>query len=426
MAKVKCEYCGHYVDDTLETCENCGAVNSNHQRTASDTPKTIEELKSWYRARNLPPEETTRFFIGKDIKEPRAFGIFQNDNEFVVYKNKSNGVRVIRYRGTDEAYAVNELYLRLKEEILNQKSTNIQRRASANHNKSQTYSSSNSSYNRSNVLPHKFSKNIRLIIILIFILTTVVPTTFSSIVSSFIDFSSEFHQVKNVYCLTDNNEIYYQTNENNFDDYELWQFDQGLSEWVFCGQKTSLSEELLDSIKKSKTFNTVDELIIEFNSAIDIPDITKQKSFIDTGHKKTPKTAYYEYNNELYYFLDDVNASYGWNNTGWYVFRNGSWSYLCDVHDKNGLSEDLWYYDYEHQIDTPTFDNNSAELNQWNATRFEDTEWYASYERNNYAYQEDLRNQEYDNNNDWDSDSDFDWDSDDSWDSGDSDWDSDW
>lgn len=42
----------------------------------------------------------------------------------MVYKNKNGGERVVRYRGTDEAYAVNELYQRLKIEIANQKSRN--------------------------------------------------------------------------------------------------------------------------------------------------------------------------------------------------------------------------------------------------------------------------------------------------------------
>ena len=60
--------------------------------------KTIEELKSWYIARKLPPEETTRFFIGKNIKEPRAFGIYQDGNKFIVYKNKADGSRAVRYK----------------------------------------------------------------------------------------------------------------------------------------------------------------------------------------------------------------------------------------------------------------------------------------------------------------------------------------
>lgn len=85
------------------------------------TPRTIEELKAWYAAHNLPPEEITRFFIGRDIKEPRAFGIYAEDGQFIVYKNKADGSREVRYHGPDEGYAVNELYLRLKQEIAAQK-----------------------------------------------------------------------------------------------------------------------------------------------------------------------------------------------------------------------------------------------------------------------------------------------------------------
>lgn len=57
-------------------------------------------------------------------------------NEFVVYKNKDDGQRALRYRGTDEAYAVNELYLKLKDEILNQKAHNQDRRSRATNSSS--------------------------------------------------------------------------------------------------------------------------------------------------------------------------------------------------------------------------------------------------------------------------------------------------
>lgn len=119
--KVKCEFCGNMIDDTLENCPHCGAANNHMARTASDTPKTIAELAKWYEDRHLPPYETTRFFIGIDYQQPKAFGIYEKDGVFTVYKNKVDGSRAVRYTGTDEAYAVNELYLRLKAEILNQK-----------------------------------------------------------------------------------------------------------------------------------------------------------------------------------------------------------------------------------------------------------------------------------------------------------------
>jgi hypothetical protein len=89
---------------------------------ASGEPRTIEDLQQWYQAHQLPSEEVTRFFIGKDVREAKAFGIYRDDNgDFVVYKNKADGTRAVRYQGSDEAYAVNELYQRLRSEIADQK-----------------------------------------------------------------------------------------------------------------------------------------------------------------------------------------------------------------------------------------------------------------------------------------------------------------
>ena len=120
--QIKCDFCGAMIDETSERCPNCGAPLSGANRTAKGQPKTIEELQEWYTAHHLPPEEVTRFFIGKNITEPKAFGIYKDGNgDFVVYKNKSTGERAVRYKGADEQYAVNELYQRLKAEIADQK-----------------------------------------------------------------------------------------------------------------------------------------------------------------------------------------------------------------------------------------------------------------------------------------------------------------
>ena len=130
---IKCSYCGSEFDETLEKCPNCGASNVNVKRSTIDQPTTIEELKDWYSSKGLPPYETTRFFIGENYKGARAFGIYRDEHtgKFVVYKNKDTGQRAVRYEGTDEAYAVNELFMRLKQEILEQKSRNIDRRNAA-------------------------------------------------------------------------------------------------------------------------------------------------------------------------------------------------------------------------------------------------------------------------------------------------------
>ena len=131
--KVRCEYCYSYIDESEEKCPCCGAPNSNYKRVANQVPTTIEELKGWYLGHNLPPYEITRFFIGENYQKPKAFGIYKdvNTGKFIVYKNKDTGERVIRYEGNDEKYAVNELYLKLKEEVLNQKRINQNKNSSS-------------------------------------------------------------------------------------------------------------------------------------------------------------------------------------------------------------------------------------------------------------------------------------------------------
>lgn len=120
--KIKCDFCGSYIDDTDEKCSNCGGVNSHLVRAAIATPKTIEELKTWCKQKNIPLQQA-RFYIGENYKGARAFGIYKDEGteNFIVYKNKSDGSRAVRYEGKDEAYAVNEIYQKLKEEMLNQK-----------------------------------------------------------------------------------------------------------------------------------------------------------------------------------------------------------------------------------------------------------------------------------------------------------------
>ena len=119
--RVRCDYCGNYIEDTDKNCPHCGAPNDRMQRSGTKVPKTIEELKAFCAAHHLPLEQM-RFFLGEDYRGPRAFGVYKDgEGNFVVYKNKSDGSRAVRYRGTDEAYAVNELYQKMKSEISNQR-----------------------------------------------------------------------------------------------------------------------------------------------------------------------------------------------------------------------------------------------------------------------------------------------------------------
>lgn len=129
--KIFCEYCGSELDTTQEECPNCGAKNPNFQRTVKGTPKTIEELKAFCDSKGLKLDKM-HIHIGEDFKQPKAFGIYKNEQNghFVVYKNKANGQRAIRYDGTDEAYAVNELYLKIKDLLMEAKAATSGRTSS--------------------------------------------------------------------------------------------------------------------------------------------------------------------------------------------------------------------------------------------------------------------------------------------------------
>ena len=150
MKHCVCEYCGERFEQGLERCPHCGGRNrsaapaSGNAETQSarppvpesvvlpaaaqepkkqrKKPRTIEELQEFARERQLPLEQM-RFHLGEDYRAPKAYGIFREDDGSVtVYKNKADGSRAIRYHGTDEAYAVNELLLKMREEIGKQRS----------------------------------------------------------------------------------------------------------------------------------------------------------------------------------------------------------------------------------------------------------------------------------------------------------------
>ncbi len=86
---------------------------------AETIPQTIEELKKWYQSQALPPADVTRMFIDCDYDGTCAYGIYKKEanNEFVVYKNKPDGSRYVKYSGTNEIEAVKEFYLKMIDEL---------------------------------------------------------------------------------------------------------------------------------------------------------------------------------------------------------------------------------------------------------------------------------------------------------------------
>ncbi|MCR4684279.1 MAG: hypothetical protein K5649_02310 [Lachnospiraceae bacterium] len=133
--KIKCEYCGSFIDDTDEKCQFCGAVNSHLVRKATGIPETIEELIAFAKEHNLPLKEM-RYFLNENYTGPKAIGIYKDEEteNFIVYKNKTDGTRAVRYEGKDEKYAVNEIYQKMKTDLIKQKEHKAQSPPPRNNN----------------------------------------------------------------------------------------------------------------------------------------------------------------------------------------------------------------------------------------------------------------------------------------------------
>ena len=119
MATVsKCPYCGTQVPSSSRKCPLCGAANEMYVDAGAPVrfgPETIDELRAFCRKQGMPLEKM-RFFISEDYRYPKAYGICRQGEYFVVYKNKSDGTRSVRYNGPDEAFAVRELFTKLLDE----------------------------------------------------------------------------------------------------------------------------------------------------------------------------------------------------------------------------------------------------------------------------------------------------------------------
>lgn len=380
--KITCSYCNNKFNDTMETCPHCGAPNEGVVRTSASQPTTIEELAEWYKSKGLPPYEKTRFFIGIDYKKPKAFGIYKDEvsGNFVVYKNKASGERSIRYEGTDEAYAVNELFQRLKQEIIQQKAANVAKKTSSGKSK-------NSSSGKPARPMKWYEKHPVLIVFLILFIPMALLSTFTLV------------DVMNIpqagYYLCDNSVYYHMSG----DDRSYWYRYDGNNNWSAYDMSESYSE-----IYRKK--DTADQYLLgeKWNSSMPCSDIRDNIVYQDflNGFKVSP--GYYDYYDKTYYHLSSSDCS------DWYIFNYdmGDWETV----DNNNIPDDLTHGTVaEDFYFTPTWDS-STQLYD-----FEDSALYASYVDANKS-----------SDSGWDDDDDYDYSWDDSydWDSGSSDWDSDW
>ena len=83
-----------------------------------DQVHSVEELLQRAAKRHIPLEKM-RCFVNKDSQEPHCFGIYQDEytGNWIVYRNRMDGSRSIRYSGPNEARAAYELWIRIKAEI---------------------------------------------------------------------------------------------------------------------------------------------------------------------------------------------------------------------------------------------------------------------------------------------------------------------
>lgn len=378
--KIKCSYCGNSFNDTLEKCPGCGAPNEGVVRTTDKQPVTIEQLKEWYASKGLPPYEVTRFFIGENYTKPKAFGIYKDEQtgNFVVYKNKASGERAVRYEGTDEAYAVNELFQRLKQEIIQQKSNNVKKNAGGS----------------SSAPPPKksFAETLKYILRPTWWKIPGLPVIVFIVYFGVIDPATI--PVKGYYSC--DSTVFYHISSDSRDDWYV--YDSTDDDWSAVNMY-EIYPEIYDKRKAANEYLTAEE----WNSALPCSDFTQSVAYSDYIHDFKVNTGYYSYDDDTYYHLYDDHDD------GWYYY-NYAYS-RWDPADYSSVPDELTHYSVSEDFYfTPTWDSSTQ------FSDFEDTAYYSDY-----VYEQEKQD-------DWnnDDDDDYDWDSNDSWDYDSMDWDSDW
>ncbi len=210
--KVKCDYCDNYYEGEATECPNCGAPNAHIRRTANAVPHTIDELLAWAASKNMPLDRM-HVHIGEDFKGAKAFGIYRDGDKVVVYKNKADGSRAVRYEGTDEAYAVNELYTKIKE------LANEGREASTNAKKTPPVRKTSS---------HSMTSGR---IITLCTIALIVISVLVSVISDAREHSSDGYYSRNndTYYRYGNNWYYY---DNTFNDWSSTDLDVDADDWT--------------------------------------------------------------------------------------------------------------------------------------------------------------------------------------------------
>lgn len=405
--KIKCNYCGSMFNDTAEKCPNCGAPNEGVVRTTKSQPQTIEELAQWYADRGLPPYETTRFFIGKNYTGKRAFGIYKDEKtgNFVVYKNKDSGQRAIRYEGTDEAYAVNELFMRLKEEIIQQKAHNVEKKSGGSSNVKTKASNSQpkSGYQKK---PRRknfwdwyenlgcFSACGVLLAMLAILIGLIVGSVWT--VGKIVD------QPERGYYQYEEHYMYYARGIIGFDENAYVTYNEETDTWSDPVNRKKGPDELRNNKTAQKYF-----IAEKWNKNIGCPDYLKSQEYINLSHNTSVDTGYYKIDDKHYYHSTS-SVDYGW-----YEYDStSSWQPI----EASEIPEDLTYHYSSRDFYYTPYWSSETQI-----TDFKDSDYYVAPSYSSSDDDDDFWS--WDNDND---DSSYDWDYSYDWDSNSTDWDSDW
>lgn len=416
--RVKCDFCKTMVDDKFVNCPNCGAP-LNVSRWANDVPKTIEELKEWYEAHNLPDEKITRFFIGKDVREAKSFGIYRNGaGDFVVYKITSDGSRKVRYEGSDEEYAVNEIYQKLRAEISNQKEHSKDygkiRPKSYNENEKDSKESQNdkevdgvnfildSIKSFFKFLDRIDWKSILSLICCLFIVVLIIIGVYKCAVFTYYGFKSFFTEQQE-YLNSRPPEGYYTYNDTEYCYYgnSWFKYNEGLDDWDI--EYSAPIDDVINNENYTEfaiPYEVYSAYGPEGHAAFDFNIWSDKHSSFRSSNRSNNRNSYS-------YDSDDDDF---WSN-----YNNNSWSYSYD--DDN--DDDVWGgYSNSYSYDSDDGDS-------WNS--YNNNSWSYSYDNDDDSWFSD-DDSWFDSDDDWsDWDSDSNWDSGyDSWDSGYTDWGSDW
>ncbi|MBQ3465061.1 hypothetical protein IJH72_01150 [Candidatus Saccharibacteria bacterium] len=483
----RCLWCRNIIPEGATKCPSCGAANQEYLIQDEDTPHSIAELQKWYEKHHLPPKEITRFFIGEDYSSPRAYGIYQlKSGDFVVYKNKDNGERAIRYSGPDETIAVREIFAKLKETILRQKENLLKRqnsrRVTVNHlptrdrqahrpTAQETEPEDDRDTIPENLIlidafrektrsPKKWLKSLwektdwqkispkigKIVNVAVIAIMAVVLLLYIGIEIK------EINDIPKVdYYYLENEELYYNYGKTSNEEYEWWKYNDDIDDWepYFYTARKYYPSPLSESSERSKTlpFKGHEQYTYEKYN------IKASHGYLDVHHVKPSQNYYYLHGN-TYFFFDCRDNHRTTDSTGWYIYNssNEQWEFYAQYNDKNSIEDSLWYEPDIYSVPSnqkddsiPDFENSSYYQEYYMSNdskndQHNNTIWY--YNNNNWSdsdsnsgnssndnYWSNYANPNDSGSSSWSSgDNSYDWNNDSSsWDSYDSyDWSSDW